>query len=283
MPRARLTLKRPAANAAPVPPAQTSACARPSATARAACTIEACGIARTAAVGSGLLAIETGASTTSMPGAGAPIWPAGPNSSTRTPRAAASLAPAATSAAPKSAPLASTATTTTSALEPPSGWVRRVSPIATATHCHRPAMAGAARHWQAATRDRGRAPRARRPRVRRRSRTRGTPGEACAGCDSASTRRAPERRPCAGRGAWRCGCGTAFSWGRPSRRKATTAGPPARPAAAPRDRAFAGRGACTAARRLVVACTAARRLVVAYSRRSSRSLAQRGSGERSCA
>ncbi len=67
MPRARLMLNRPAASAAPVPPAHTSACARPSATARAACTIEASGCARAARAGSGLLAIDTGASMTSTP------------------------------------------------------------------------------------------------------------------------------------------------------------------------------------------------------------------------
>ena len=72
MPGARLMLKSPAASAAPVPPAQTSACARPSATARAACTIEASGVARAARTGSGLLAIETGASTTSTPAGSAP-------------------------------------------------------------------------------------------------------------------------------------------------------------------------------------------------------------------
>ena len=67
MPGARLMLKSPAASAAPVPPAHTSACARPSATARAACTIEASGVARAARAGSALLAIETGASITSTP------------------------------------------------------------------------------------------------------------------------------------------------------------------------------------------------------------------------
>ena len=47
-----------------MPPAHTSACALPSATARAACTIEASGVARAALTGSALFAIETGASTT---------------------------------------------------------------------------------------------------------------------------------------------------------------------------------------------------------------------------
>ena len=65
--RARLMLNRPAASAAPVEPPDTSASARPSATARAACTIEASGVERTARAGSGALAIETGASTTVTP------------------------------------------------------------------------------------------------------------------------------------------------------------------------------------------------------------------------
>src|SRR5205823_8801936 len=110
MPAARLTLNRDAASAAPVPPAHTSACARPDATALAACTIEACGCALTAPAGSGLLAIETGASTTSTREEGAPSSSAGPNRSECTPCSAARAAPAATSAAPKSAPLQSTAT-----------------------------------------------------------------------------------------------------------------------------------------------------------------------------
>src|SRR5271165_3101872 len=111
MPRARLTLKAPAASAAPVPPAHTSACALPSATALAACTIEASGVARAAPTGSALLAIDTGASTTSTPAGRLPSCPAGPNRITRTPRPTAIEAPAATSAGPRSAPLQSTATT----------------------------------------------------------------------------------------------------------------------------------------------------------------------------
>ena len=50
-----------------VEPPETSAWARPSATARAAWTIEASGVFRTAKAGSGDLAIEIGASTTSTP------------------------------------------------------------------------------------------------------------------------------------------------------------------------------------------------------------------------
>ncbi len=60
-------LNVPAASAAPVEPAHTSACALPSATARVACTIEACGVERTAATGSAAFAIDTGASTTAHP------------------------------------------------------------------------------------------------------------------------------------------------------------------------------------------------------------------------
>src|SRR5579872_3420057 len=111
MPGARLTLKIPAASAAPVPPAQTSACALPVATARAACTIEAEGVLRAAITGSAAFAIETGASTSSTPAGSSPSCAAGPNSSTRAPCSAASAAPAATSPGPRSAPLQSTATT----------------------------------------------------------------------------------------------------------------------------------------------------------------------------
>src|ERR1700689_114171 len=111
MPRARFTLNNPAATAAPVPPAHTNACALPSATARAACTIEDCGVLLAACTGSALLAIDTGAFTTSTPAGRFGISAAGPNSSTRAPCCAANAAPAATSAGPRSAPLASTATT----------------------------------------------------------------------------------------------------------------------------------------------------------------------------
>src|SRR5271167_1702836 len=104
-------LNKPAASAAPVPPAHTNACARPCATARAAWTIEASGFARAALAGSGLLAIDSGASTTCTLAAGSPSSAAGPNRITRAPRLAAIAAPAATSAGPRSAPLQSTATT----------------------------------------------------------------------------------------------------------------------------------------------------------------------------
>src|SRR3954465_8254700 len=109
MPVARLMLNRPAASAAPVVPPATKASQSPSATAFAARTIEASGVWRTALAGSGALAIDTGASTTSTPSATSPIAPAGPNSTGVTPWAAAIAAPAAPSAGPRSAPLASTA------------------------------------------------------------------------------------------------------------------------------------------------------------------------------
>src|SRR5271154_3036115 len=111
MPRARLMLNVPAASAAPVPPAHTSACARPAASALAACTIEASGVERAALTGSGALAIDTGASTTSTPVGSAPSSAAGPNRITCAPCSLAIAAPAATSAGPRSAPLQSTATT----------------------------------------------------------------------------------------------------------------------------------------------------------------------------
>ena len=64
----------------------------PEATASTACTIEDSGVARTARAGSGALAIETGASTTST-SAAVPISAAGPNRITRTPLAASGGAP----------------------------------------------------------------------------------------------------------------------------------------------------------------------------------------------
>ena len=73
-----------------------------------ACTIEASGVERTARAGSAALAIETGASTTSTPGAGAELARRGRRAARATPRSAASAAPRATSAGPRSAPLAST-------------------------------------------------------------------------------------------------------------------------------------------------------------------------------
>ena len=65
MPRSRLRLNSPAASAEPVEPPETSAWARPSATALAAWTIEASGVERTAKAGSAALAIEIGASMSS--------------------------------------------------------------------------------------------------------------------------------------------------------------------------------------------------------------------------
>src|SRR3954468_15964624 len=107
MPRARLIWNSPAARAAPVEPALTSASASPAATARAAWTIEASGVDRAARAGSASLAIDTGASTTVTPSGTSPISSAGPKSRTRTPER---IAPSATSRGPRSAPLASTAT-----------------------------------------------------------------------------------------------------------------------------------------------------------------------------
>src|ERR1700730_17077237 len=94
MPGARLMLKVPAASAA------------------AACTIDASGVARTALAGSALLAMDTGASTTCTSGGSSPSSAAGPNRITRAPCPAAIAAPAATSVGPRSAPLQSTATVT---------------------------------------------------------------------------------------------------------------------------------------------------------------------------
>ena len=181
MPEARLMLNSAAASAGPVEPPLTKASASPAATARVARTIDASGFARLARTGSGALAMETGASTTSIPSATSPNCSAGPKSTTRTPCWAASAAPAATSAGPRSAPLASTATVM-------------------GMPCRLPSGAG----WSSARgRDRGRA-RAR-PRARRRSRTSGRRDAAGAGCGTSGTRCRSAPRSCAGRGAWTCG------------------------------------------------------------------------------
>src|SRR5918912_1279613 len=101
----RFKWKRPAARAAPVDPEVTNAPARPSLTARAACTIEASGFARTAWAGSSSLVMATGASTTpSNPSSSA----AGPKIVTGTPDR---RPPSATFRGPRSAPFASSAIT----------------------------------------------------------------------------------------------------------------------------------------------------------------------------
>src|SRR3954470_23020236 len=104
-PRIRFRWKSPAASAAPVEPGVTNAPARPSFTARAACTIEESGFARTACAGSSSLVTATGASTTfSKPSSSA----AGPKTVTGTP---ARRPPSATFRGPRSAPFASSAIT----------------------------------------------------------------------------------------------------------------------------------------------------------------------------
>ena len=199
-------LNRPAASAAPVPPAQTSACARPSATARAACTIEASGLARTALAGSALLAIETGASTISTPGGGlAQLGGRAEQDHARAPRGGERGA---------------------------GGDLGRTEVGAVAVDRDDRAVGRSRRSASARRRTAARAPPrrysswscswscscapARRPRGRRRCRTPGTPGAAAAGCGTAGTRSPRACRSCAAHGASRCGCATAFSWGPPS-------------------------------------------------------------------
>ena len=170
MPRSRLMLKSPAASAAPVAPADTSASASPSATACAARTIEESRCERAAAAGLAALAIDSGASMTSMPGPALPISAAGPNSSTRTPCRAARLAPSATSAGPRSAPLASTATigSRVGAAAWSPAFVRLIRGLSRQDGIRRrrlprgPRRAERGRPAGPSGRDRGRAPRARR-------------------------------------------------------------------------------------------------------------------------
>src|SRR5581483_9852723 len=119
--------------------------------------------------------METGASTTSTPAGTGPISPAGPNSSTPTPRSAAIAAPAATSVGPRSAPPASTATWTIA----------------------RPLALGGVTVFTLAASLTRRAPPylVLRPRGLCNSRTPDTPGDATSGCGTGDTRCTPGRRP----------------------------------------------------------------------------------------
>ena len=88
-------------------PAETTASASPSPTARHAATSELSGFARTASTGFSCIAISSGASTSSSP----PVSrPRGPNSTGSIVLRAASSAPATISSGPRSPPMASTAT-----------------------------------------------------------------------------------------------------------------------------------------------------------------------------
>ena len=171
MPRSRRRLNRPAARAEPVEPPETSACALPSATARAAWTIEASGVERTANAGSAAFAIETGASTISTPGPTDRISAAGPKRTTPIPWAAARVAPSATSWGPRSAPPASTATVT-----------MRAGVRAKARRRPERSLRGPCSN-----------------------RTPGTRGVASGGCDIGGTRCTSGRRPCAEHDAVRYG------------------------------------------------------------------------------
>ena len=202
-----LTMNRPAASAAPVPPAQTSASARPSPTALAACTIEASGVARTARTGSGLLATDTGASTSSMPRR----------------RDGADLSDRTEQQHPHA--------------------LRCCEP----RHRPRPRTDPGRRHWRRRPRPGACACRARAARPPRKadpsarrllvvvivlwlcalwrhdlrphtSRTQGTPGVACVDCGSVDTRSPWAPRSCGWRAAALCDCGIAFSLVPPSAR-----------------------------------------------------------------
>src|SRR4051794_888796 len=98
---------------APVGPALTRACERPSATSAAARTIEALSRERTAATGSSSLVTASGASTSSMPGVPSrrESSAASPNTRSAIPSRAASRAPSVRAPAPRSAPRPSSAIT----------------------------------------------------------------------------------------------------------------------------------------------------------------------------
>src|SRR5581483_5222105 len=138
--------------------------------------------------------METGASTTSTPAGTGPISPAGPNSSTPTPRSAAIAAPAATSLGPRSAPPASTATW---AIARPLALVGVTVDAATLTRRAHPYLVL-------------------RPRGLCNSHTPDIPGEATSGCGTVGTRCTPGRRSCAAPCDGLCGHGIAFALERPS-------------------------------------------------------------------
>ncbi len=107
-PGMRRMFSSPAASIAPVFPADTTASASPSPTARHAATRLESGFDRTASAGFSCISITSAASTRSRP------WvsrPAGPKTTTSRPSRDASTAPAITSAGPRSPPRASTAIT----------------------------------------------------------------------------------------------------------------------------------------------------------------------------
>src|SRR5205823_6977080 len=91
----------------PVLPAETTASALPSATARQATTRELSGLARTASAGFSSIAITSAASSSASPWVSSPV---GPTRIGSTVSDAAASAPATISSGPRSAPMASTAT-----------------------------------------------------------------------------------------------------------------------------------------------------------------------------
>ena len=233
-PGARLMLNIPAASAAPVPPAHTSALRAPSATARAACTIEASGSCAPPSTGSAALAIETGASTTSTPAGSSPSSLARPEQQharallrrpaprRRRPRPARGRRRCSRPRRPAS-PAASSCGRPPSA-EGPIGRPRRsgVSVVVVIVLVVVPGL----RDDLAA-------------RVGAAHRAHPVRPAGAVALRAGVDRRA--RRSCAGRAAWRCGCATAFSWVRPSARKATSAARRATRAAARAASPSAGR------------------------------------------
>src|SRR6266540_1815794 len=106
-PRTRRSSSRHAASIAPVLPAETTARASPSPTARHAATRELFGLARTASVGFSSMAMTSGASISSRPCVSSSF---GPTTTGETASDAAASAPATISSGPRSPPMASTAT-----------------------------------------------------------------------------------------------------------------------------------------------------------------------------
>ncbi len=192
----RLMLKVPAARAAPVPPAHTSACALPSATARAAMHDRglrgpAGGHDRVLGLGDGDRGVDD-----LHPGRGLPDLGGRPEQQHPSPPGGGQRRPGGDLGGTEVGAVA----------------VDRDDRVVGGSRGRDGRLAARRR---ARDRDRGRVRRDARPRGRRRSRRPGRRDAAGGGCGTAGTSSPRACRSCAGPAAWLCGCATAFSWVRP--------------------------------------------------------------------
>ena len=204
MPGARLMLNVPAATAAPVAPAHTSACARPSRDRPRGLHDRGLGRRRAALHGvRGLGDRDAARRRSRRRPAAHRARTAGPNSSTRAPCAGGDRRARGHLRGPEVGAVAVDRDHRRAAPAARRGG-REAQPLASL-----PASRGR-------DRDRARAPPAPRSHGPRRCRRPGRPGADGAGCGTAGSVQRRACRSCAARAAWRCGCATAFSWGRPS-------------------------------------------------------------------